>query len=269
VLKLAPSDPPSSSGDIRLFGRDVAIAGELVVVGATADQAAGFGDGAVYVFERSCGAAADLTITKSDGQSTATPGSAIEYTVTVTNLGPDDVVGAAVTDILPDDLVDCSWTCATAGGGSCTEGPVSGSIDELADLPSGAEATYTIQCTVDPGAVGSLANTATVTPPAGLSDPDLLNNSDADVDDLPAAGACGKAEDLVLENLTTSGAQVFEACNSIAAGPADVVAGSSTTFRAGVRIVLRGGFRVAAGGSFLATIDSGLASALANGPDEQ
>jgi hypothetical protein len=42
--------------------------------------------------------------------------------------------------------------------------------------------------------------------------------------------------------------------------PADVAAGSSATFRAGVRIVLRDGFRVVTGASFVASIDSGLAS---------
>ena len=39
----------------------------------------------------------DLSITKTDGATTATPGSSVTYTITVSNAGPSDAVGASVS----------------------------------------------------------------------------------------------------------------------------------------------------------------------------
>ena len=47
---------------------------------------------------------ADLSITKTDGQTTAFPGQVLTYTITVHNAGPSPVVGAAVTDTFPAQL---------------------------------------------------------------------------------------------------------------------------------------------------------------------
>ena len=43
----------------------------------------------------------DLSITKTDGASTAVPGTPVTYTVVVANNGPSDVVGASVVDVFP------------------------------------------------------------------------------------------------------------------------------------------------------------------------
>ncbi len=48
--------------------------------------------------------------------------------------------------------------------------------------------TLTISGIVDPAATGDLVNTATVTAPAGTTDPNLSNNSATDTD-TPAAQA--------------------------------------------------------------------------------
>src|SRR5207247_7278980 len=45
-------------------------------------------------------------------------------------------------------------------------------------------ATFTVSATVAPGATGTLANTAAVTPPAGATDPTPGNNSATDTDAL-------------------------------------------------------------------------------------
>ena len=55
----------------------------------------------------------------------AEPGAAIEYTITVINHGPAEVVGAQVTDLLDTRLLDASWRCFSPDGGQCTAGPVS------------------------------------------------------------------------------------------------------------------------------------------------
>ena len=48
----------------------------------------------------------------------------------------------------------------------------------------GASVTYTVTAHIDPSARGSLANTATVALPAGLTDPVPGNNSATDTDTL-------------------------------------------------------------------------------------
>ena len=122
---------------------------------------------------------ADLTVTKSDGLATATPGEGLTYTIVVGNSGPDDVVGATVIDAFPTGVTGVTWTCAAAGGASCSA-TGSGDIGDTVSLPVGGTATYTAATTVDPGATGTLSNTATVAPPAGVSDPDPSDNSATD-----------------------------------------------------------------------------------------
>jgi len=65
--------------------------------------------------------------------------------------------------------------------------------------------------------------------------------------------------DLVLASQTITDSQVFEAGNSIAAGPAFVVAGTgAATFRTPGTIMMNSGFAVQAGGSFTAQIVPGI-----------
>ncbi len=62
---------------------------------------------------------ADLSITKTDGVTTATPGGSVTYTITASNAGPSNATGATVADTFPASLT-CTWTCGGAGGGTCT-----------------------------------------------------------------------------------------------------------------------------------------------------
>src|SRR5262249_14393019 len=52
------------------------------------------------------------------------------------------------------------------------------------DLPVSASVTFTFTVQIDPSATGALTNTATVTPPAGVTDPDPTDNSATDTDTL-------------------------------------------------------------------------------------
>ncbi len=122
---------------------------------------------------------ADLAITKTDGLTAAVPGQSVTYTIEASNAGPNAVTGATVADTLPASLT-CKWTCVGAGGGTCTSGPVAGSINDSVNLPVGASATYTAICTVSRLATGTLVNTATIAVPAGVTDPNLDNNSATD-----------------------------------------------------------------------------------------
>src|SRR5262249_30631427 len=49
-------------------------------------------------------------------------------------------------------------------------------------LASGQNVTITLTGTIDPNAAGTLANTVTVTPPAGTTDPTPANNTTTDTD---------------------------------------------------------------------------------------
>ncbi|HEV7508576.1 MAG TPA: IPTL-CTERM sorting domain-containing protein [Thermoanaerobaculia bacterium] len=129
-------------------------------------------------------ASANLGITKTDGVTTATPGGSVTYTITASNAGPSNATGATVADTFPASLT-CTWTCAGAAGGTCTASGT-GNINDTVNLPNGGSVTYTASCNISAAASGSLSNTATVTAPAGVTDPTPANNSATDVDGLGA-----------------------------------------------------------------------------------
>jgi uncharacterized repeat protein (TIGR01451 family) len=125
---------------------------------------------------------ADLSITKTDGVTTAAPGGSVTYTITASNPGPSNAPGSTVADTFPASLT-CTWTCAGATGGTCTAAG-SGNINDTVNLPSGGSVTYTATCTISAAATGTLSNTATVAAPAGVTDPNPANNSATDTDTL-------------------------------------------------------------------------------------
>jgi uncharacterized repeat protein (TIGR01451 family) len=91
-----------------------------------------------------------------------------DYTITVTNAGPDASSGATVTDVLPESLALVSVTpsqgsCSGTTTVVCTLGPLAGG------------ATATITLTVRATSSGSIANTATVS--TAESDPVVVDNS--------------------------------------------------------------------------------------------
>jgi len=130
-------------------------------------------------------ATADLSITKSDGVSSATPGGSVTYTIVASNAGPSVALGNTVTDTFPSACTTVAWTCVGAGGGSCSASG-SGDISDSVDLPVGGSATYTATCDIDPSVNGILDNTASISPAAGVSDPNNGNNSASDTDTLVA-----------------------------------------------------------------------------------
>jgi len=131
---------------------------------------------------------ADLSITKTNNQTVYTPGQTSQYTITVTNNGPLGVVGATVTDTLPNGITTTAWTC-TSSGGSCTDASGTGSINNTVDLPDGATATFILDMDIPSSFTGQLVNTATVEvaklgdgSPKTTDDSDLSNNEASDTD---------------------------------------------------------------------------------------
>lgn len=100
---------------------------------------------------------ADLALTKvSDATGNVAPGDTVVYTLTVNNLGAGDATGVVVTDTLPAGLTYVGNDCgATFAAPTLTW--------SLGGLANGASAVCNISVTVDAGAAGALANTASVT----------------------------------------------------------------------------------------------------------
>ena len=125
-------------------------------------------------------AQADLSISKVDSADPATAGSALVYTIGVTNQGPSDAQSVVVTDVLAAGL---SHVSATASQGSCSEtaGTVTCTLSTIVD---GASATVTLTVDVDPGVAdgSTIPNTATVA--SATVDPDGANNSAAATTDI-------------------------------------------------------------------------------------
>jgi uncharacterized repeat protein (TIGR01451 family) len=124
---------------------------------------------------------AEMSISKTDGVDAVTAGGPVTYTLTVTNGGPQAVVGAAVTDAFPASLSAVTWTCAASGGSSC---PASGSgnINATVNVAVGGAVTFTAYGTVSLNATGMLANTATVTVPSSVIEINTGDNSATDTD---------------------------------------------------------------------------------------
>lgn len=124
---------------------------------------------------------ADLAISKTDGVASIDAGAGTVYTIVASNNGPGAVTGATVTDTAPAGLTIGSWTCAASVGSSCPASS-SGNISASVNLLVGGAATFTANATVGSGATGSIANTATIAVPVGVTDPIPGNNGATDTD---------------------------------------------------------------------------------------
>src|SRR5439155_854134 len=123
--------------------------------------------------------------TVTDGKSSVVSGQSDTYTIVVTNNGLGRVTGAVVGDNFPAVFTGMSFTATQTGGASGFTASGSGNINDTVTMPSGSVITYTATGTIDPSAPsGTLSDTATVSVPSGVTDPDLTNNSATDSDPL-------------------------------------------------------------------------------------
>ncbi len=118
---------------------------------------------------------ADLQVTKT-AAAPAVPGKSLQWTVIVTNAGPDLVTGATIADTLP---AGSTWSALASGGATGFTASGSGSINGTVTMPVGSTITYTVTTPIDPAATGTLSNTATVTPPSGGPDDPVPGNNTA------------------------------------------------------------------------------------------
>ncbi len=167
---------------------------------------------------------ADLSITKTNGVASSTPGTDTTYTIVASNAGPTPVIGATVTDTFPAACTAVSWSCVAAGGATCTAGPTAGNINDLIDLPVGGTATYSAVCSIAASAVGTLVNTATITEPGSVTDPDQTNNSATDTDTLVASADVSIIKTAAAVDPVVIGSTITFTLTASNAGPSDATA---------------------------------------------
>lgn len=131
-------------------------------------------------------AQADLVIAKTNGGEGVVTGATTTYRLTVTNAGPGAADGSQVTDPPAMGLEKTALTCDSASGGAqCPADPTVEGLESglaIPALPIGGSLAFVVTARVTAGRGAAVVNVATVTPPAGVSDPDLGNNSARDSD---------------------------------------------------------------------------------------
>lgn len=128
-------------------------------------------------------ACADLSIHKI-GPASVTPGATVTYTLLISNNGPSNVSNAivkdpAVSNLTVNSVGSCIAGPGSGGSASCpatlTVAALQGAGLIIPSLPSGSSISLTVTGTA--GSSGSIANTASITAPAGVSDISTDNNS--------------------------------------------------------------------------------------------
>lgn len=152
----------------------------------------------------------DLSVTKTDGVTAAVAGDPHEYTIVVRNNGFIASNNVSVSDMFPMfdeaefaignpsagfEADSVTWECRAFDGACCqtnsancgigspiTSGTTTEALAAAIDLPGQSRVEYTVSGTIDPRASGTLDNTATISPPMGMGDPDPANNTSQDND---------------------------------------------------------------------------------------
>ncbi|MGM3305161.1 SdrD B-like domain-containing protein [Anabaena sp. WFMT] len=123
----------------------------------------------------------DLSITKTDGLTTVTPGQQITYTIVVNNNGLITATNALVSDIMPSDLTNVTWTSVATGGATDNETSGTGNINDYVTLIGGSSITYTVNGTVAASAGSSGANTNATTSKFDFSGNSWTDGTDGNI----------------------------------------------------------------------------------------
>ena len=124
----------------------------------------------------------DLSISKNSvGAPTYSAGDTIRYQITVINNSTFNVSGITVSDPKPDVISTWDWNCLTANPTCTPSSGLTSDFSDSIDLIVGESLQYEVTATVvgNPGDViiPDLVNTATISPPNGLSDSNTTNDS--------------------------------------------------------------------------------------------
>lgn len=114
---------------------------------------------------------ADLGIVKT-GPATRIVGEPVSYVITASNAGPGAADGATITDTPPAGFVVTDVQASYSGGAS----GLAGTFPDFAVgiMPGASSVSITVTGTYTEA--GNVVNSASITPPTGVIDPDLTNN---------------------------------------------------------------------------------------------
>ncbi|HEY1827109.1 MAG TPA: nidogen-like domain-containing protein, partial [Acidimicrobiales bacterium] len=148
-----------------------------------------------------------LSVSKTVSPNPYTPGSALTYTITVSNAGPGTAAGTAVSDPLPSALSGggFTWSCAATAGSTCGSPSGTGSITDSPTIAAAGHVVYTLTGTVPAATTGTLSNTATVTPPTGTTDPGCSPNCSDTATDAQAAPALKLVKSASVTSVSAAG----------------------------------------------------------------
>lgn len=130
---------------------------------------------------------ADLGITKSDNKTSVNPGAASTYTLTIVNNGPSTVTSMTVIDNLPQYFVGPYTYTTKDSNGQVNVGTYNSQTGVWSGInfAPGSTLFLEISGTVSATApTGTLINMASVSTPAGVTDPKLDNNTCDDKTDV-------------------------------------------------------------------------------------
>lgn len=149
-------------------------------VNATGDLTSSSGNSGIASDILTVNVAADLSVSKTDGVTSATPGGSVSYSIVVANAGPSTDPAVILNDTFASAPLACTWTSIAAGGATGNTAAGAADIAETLSMPAGSTVTYTTDCLIDTDASGTLVNTAFITP--SITDTDPGNNSATDSD---------------------------------------------------------------------------------------
>ena len=94
------------------------------------------------------------------------------------------MTGATVADTFPALLTGSPYTAVGHGRATGFTASGSGNINDTVNMPVGSTITYTVTGNDQSAGDGTLANTATLRSPQGITDPTPGNNTATDTDTL-------------------------------------------------------------------------------------
>ena len=163
------------------------------IPGASGDERTGTGVGpndyATSASEIVTASEIDLTLTKTDGGLSATPGQTYAYTLTIRNIGNINATAVTVTDTAP--LYTTFNPIGSSPGWSCLPDNSAGSTCTISvgNLAAGGSVVLTFRVTVDsalPVLVTETSNTARVD---DVNEPAILRGNNNDTDTTPLGAA--------------------------------------------------------------------------------
>lgn len=153
---------------------------------------------------------ADLELEKDNSRSGLIDGESTVYAIVVANAGPNAVVGARISDPLPNTLINGSWTCVPAAStASCpSPGANPGNLDAYIDLGVNQYLRFDVMAEVDGNVGAFVTNIASVVVPNGTTAINTSNDSATDQDPLVPIGVFSDGfETAPAQVLTVPGAE--------------------------------------------------------------